>query len=439
MSIIRHSYNSLFSLFLILAALIFSACENSSDFSQDLKDDYSAKFTFYSENPESSENFFSVNYSFPIGKTVYAQKDFPGNSTKDFVARKPGYKMNGWVFYKNPLSFHKNAEEAAEPQDLQDSEDSQNSQENSESENREKSMDSYIEFNSDGTVNKVLVVSFPASFYVNKWEPVSYSVTFFGNGGQDSEGNSQQTQSDFIYDEFTSLNANPFSNGAYYFNGWGLSENQDPSFPTYTDGASVKNLAVNEGENIKLYALWIQEKITVSFDAGEGSGSLESISVSVGDSLPDYEQTLAALTAPKGRKFSHWEAKILDSNGNLLGTRQYHPGMKFDSYNYPGRDVTLVAQWQPKGSIEGSLPANIEIEYSDEGITFRAITAGTYSSIQWLVDGTTAQNSLETTFSISYSDPAYSDGKRHTVVVIGNPADIDTDVFTAGFKFRVQN
>ena len=65
---------SIFSLILILSAL-FMSCENETDFAEDVENDYSSKFTFYSSNPDEGK-VVSVDMTFPIGKTV-SQKDFP--------------------------------------------------------------------------------------------------------------------------------------------------------------------------------------------------------------------------------------------------------------------------------------------------------------------------------------------------------------------------
>lgn len=559
---LRRTKISIFSMILTLLPGLFISCSNESDLPTDLKNDYSANFTFYSDNPEASSDFFSVNQLFEIGRTVYAEKDFPDANSAEFKARKPGYKLKGWVYYKNPLSTNKDSEKSEETEETEAAEKS------------EESLESYIELNSDGTVKKMLVVSVPASFYVNQWEPISYSVTFYGNGGTDSGGKSEQTQANFVYDEATGLNVNPFKRDAYYFTGWGMSEDQKPNFPTYTDGQTVMNLTSNEGENLKLYALWMKGKVKISFDPGEGSGSIETKEYNIGDQLPDWETVNSLLTAPADKILNGWTVTYTDAEGHVTGSSFYHPGQILDAQSFPEKDVTLVAQWnypiymvefnsnyeepvspqwiekgklaaepeiiprtgytldgwytdstfetkfsfstpitedkhlvakwtpetrivrfdlaggtgsfedvtitydylpyfpmtapskdgyifngwnpgaitaenwstetitmvakwRERGSIEGNLPANIEVEYIPEGMVFRAIGTGSYSSFQWLIDGSTVQNSLDNSITILYSDAQYADHARHTVAVIGVPDDTETDVLTAGFKFRI--
>ena len=480
MNVLKRHKNSIFSLIFILSA-VFVSCKNESDYSQDIKEDYTSNYTFYSDNPEATESFFTMNCSFEIGTKVYAEKDFPNNSTPDFNGRKTGYKINGWAYYKNPLN---SSETLSSP------------------------LDSYIEFNPDGSVNNMLVVSLPASFYVNQWEPISYSVTFYGNGGTDSAGSSEQTQANFFYDEATPLNSNPFSRDSYCFSGWGTSENQNPLYPSYYNDSTVLNMTSKDGDTIKLYALWVMGNILISFDAGEGSGTMESITVSIGSSLPSLEDTVAALTPPAGKVFSGWTCEWQAPYGNSTYTKFFTPNQILDGENYPGKNITLVAQWQTpiyvvdfitnggtyiepqwiesggtatepappvkegytfegwytdfsleekfsfstpiteekhlvakwiqeKASVEGKLPDNIAIEYTADSIIFRVVGEGTYSNFQWIFDGSTVQNSPDNSLTISYSDPAYMDHLTHTVFVGGIPADDVTDVITAGFKFRI--
>ncbi|MBR1723335.1 MAG: InlB B-repeat-containing protein [Treponema sp.] len=695
--LIRHKIKSFFFIVFSLTMFLFSACENESDFSEDLKSDYSTVFSFFSENPEDSSDAVSVSYSYKIGQKL-SSSDFPSNTSADFKNIIPGYKLNGWSYYKNP------ADGSREIPD-------------------------FVTVNSDNLVTEVMVTSMPASFYVNEWEPISYSVHFNGNGGLDSSGNSVKKQTGFVYDQEKALEANPFTREKYIFSGWGWSGEQDARLPSFGDCASVTNMAFQDGEVVNLYALWLRDKITIAFDPGEGSGSMGSINVSIGDALPGYEECASSFTSPEGKSFINflciqsdgsslfyeagqifsisdypnddvklvaqyrWKSYMINLYYNFPGeeeqinSQQFEWGQKqvlmanpyshfgydfegwntnadgsgtsyedghefsetrddnlnlyaqwkeqkrtvtfnanggsgsmsaqtfaggslpqnlsenafvregywfigwntaadgsgtyyydrevigednwmsgdvtlyaqwsvitytldfdtdggsnvdsqvvehgktatkpadptktgytfagwytsssytesfdfsiaitenttafakwivesrtvyFDlnggsldgsgslpsvtityeelpyappevpqmegylfagwsprsisSSNWATSDITMVAQWNTRGAIEGNLPANVSVEYTSTGMTFYALREGNYSSFQWLVDGTTKQNSAESSFTVDYADYA----GRHTVVVIGIPADEETDVFTAGFKFKVE-
>lgn len=306
---------SVFSLILILS-LLFLSCENKSDYTEDIENDYSSKYTFYSSDPEEGE-FFCVDLSFPIGKTV-SQKDFPNEESAGFKGRKTGYKIKGWSYFKNPMTGKKDFTES----------------------------DEKFEMNSDGTVKKMLVLSVPAAFVVNEWEPINYSVTFYGNGGVDSAGNGEQTQANFTYDEANVLNKNPFKYQKNAFAGWGKSPDQDPKYPTYLDGDDVFNLTSEDGGNIKLYALWLKNLVVVSFDAGEGSGSMEKVKITLGSSLPDYEAMVAAFTPPEGKKIGGYHPFHTDESGGVHYTGWYEPGHVFTAEDYPNEDMTLMIQYQ---------------------------------------------------------------------------------------------
>lgn len=305
---------SIFSLILILSAL-FMSCENETDFAEDVENDYNSKFTFYSSNPDEGK-VVSVDMTFPIGKTV-SQKDFPNEKSSGFVGCKNGYKIKGWTYLKNPETGKKDFTESEEK----------------------------YEVNPDGTVKKMVVLSVPAAFIVNEWEPIKYSVTFYGNGGTDSAGKKELTQENFVYDEANVLNKNPFSYQKNSFSGWGTSPDQDPKFPTYFNGADVCNLTSEDGGNIKLYALWLRNVINFSFDAGEGTGMLPKMKISLGSALPDYEHLVAAFTPPEGKKISGYQPYFTDGSGRKIYIGFYEPGHVFTAEDYPYEDQTLEIQY----------------------------------------------------------------------------------------------
>ena len=94
-----------------------------------------------------------------------------------------------------------------------------------------------------------------------KWAPVSYTVKYDKGVSTDTTPMSDQT---FTYDEEQLLAENTFAapDAAYKFGGWSLTPHTN--LPATIDcdfenKQSVKNLATQEGQEVTLYALWIDK------------------------------------------------------------------------------------------------------------------------------------------------------------------------------------
>lgn len=114
-----------------------------------------------------------------------------------------------------------------------------------------------------------------------QWNAKSYTVKFHANGG---EG----TMVDQIikYDAVVALSKNTFTKEGYSFLGWSTTENGEKEF---NDMDNVVNLKL-DGE-IDLYALWVDNSYTVTFDYNGGTGSVETIQAVYGETygvLPEY-------------------------------------------------------------------------------------------------------------------------------------------------------
>lgn len=92
------------------------------------------------------------------------------------------------------------------------------------------------------------------------YTPISYTVKFDSNGGTGYMADQTLT-----YDESTALSPNVFTRDGYEFQGWAVSKTvADNGVVSYGDGATVKNLANEEGRIVRLYAVW--EEATYSFN-----------------------------------------------------------------------------------------------------------------------------------------------------------------------------
>ncbi len=136
-----------------------------------------------------------------------------------------------------------------------------------------------------------------ANFIANK-----YDVIFEKNG---TGVTGTMVDQELTYDVQDNLTANAYERAGYIFNGW----NTDPDGlgTSYSDGAEVLNL-VTSG-SITLYAQWVDDMVTLSFDEN-GGNSVTDISVRRGESTslptPTNEDTT--------KVFLGWYENLTDAN-----------------------------------------------------------------------------------------------------------------------------
>ena len=136
-----------------------------------------------------------------------------------------------------------------------------------------------------------------------KWTANTYTINYNANGGAGTTASSSHT-----YDASKNLTANGFTRSGYRFLGWSTSNTATSA--TYTDKASVKNLATSG--SITLYAVWqkvyvIQVKSNINGAAGvlTGGGTYDA----------NKSVTLTAY-AMKGYEFLHWLKDGATFSGN---------------------------------------------------------------------------------------------------------------------------
>jgi uncharacterized repeat protein (TIGR02543 family) len=143
-----------------------------------------------------------------------------------------------------------------------------------------------------------------------------YSIRFNANGGM-----GDMDDQVIAVGETQNLNPCLFARVGYVFTGWATS----PTGPVlYGDGTGVKDLATSEG-GVDLYACWVANRYTVSFDANGGS--------EVAPITQDYGTAVTAPAAPArtGYTFAGWNPPI--------------PG------TMPANDMRMVAQWTANGPV----------------------------------------------------------------------------------------
>ena len=102
----------------------------------------------------------------------------------------------------------------------------------------------------------------------------SYTITFEGNGGITSSGETKTTQvaAGNTSSVKATLNPNPFAKSGYVFVGW--SSYASSTSASYTEGSSYSAYS-----NTTLYAVWASQAdvLTVTLDANDGSGKTSKI------------------------------------------------------------------------------------------------------------------------------------------------------------------
>lgn len=186
--------------------------------------------------------------------------------------------------------------------------------------------------------------------------PKEYTVHYNGNT---ADGGSMEPDRHVVGVEKT-LTENGFAKTGYVFTGWNTAA--DGSGTSYTDKQVVKDLCVNDGDEITLYAQWAPIQYTVKYHANGGSGVMA-------DSVHVYDSE-KALTEnsyqKKGYEFVGWATS---ENGEIV----YQDGQSVKNLTaVDGAVIDLYAVWKvieykitydPQG---GTMPENVDDTYTIE-------------------------------------------------------------------------
>ena len=182
------------------------------------------------------------------------------------------------------------------------------------------------------------------------WKANIYTVKYDGNGNTGgSTANSSHT-----YDTAKALTANGYTRTGYSFNGWNTKA--DGSGTAYADKASVKNLSSTNGATVTLYAQWIANKYTVTYNANGGSGTMETDKATYGAGYVTKENVFSRT----GYTFVGWNEKA-----DGAGTDWTSWIGKSWTWTYT-KNITLYAQWTKNsyyldlnGVLDGKSTGNI--------------------------------------------------------------------------------
>ena len=176
-----------------------------------------------------------------------------------------------------------------------------------------------------------LIVSASVTLYA-VWTANTYTIAFDANGGSGTMSSMTAT-----YGVSATLSINAFTKIGYHFSGWSVVETVETTSVAYTDGVSVSNLTTVNGGSVILYAVWTINTYTISYDANGGSGEMESITMTYGDSV-----TLTANTFTRtGYTFAGW------ATSSTASTATYTDGESVSNLTATnGATVTLYAVWE---------------------------------------------------------------------------------------------
>lgn len=179
-----------------------------------------------------------------------------------------------------------------------------------------------VNFNSGGTLT---LPAANVTLYA-KWTATVYTLTYNANGGT---GAPSAETNKTVAQIFALAATTSVTRTGYWMTGWN----------TQADGAGVNyapnaNFTMPAG-NVTLYAKWVVEDFTVSYNANGGNGAPAAQSTGGGNvTIPS---STASVLRP-GYTFSHWYTTPSGTGGN-----QHAPGATFT----PSGNIVLYAIWTP--------------------------------------------------------------------------------------------
>ena len=160
------------------------------------------------------------------------------------------------------------------------------------------------EFNAP-TVNENTPVPASNKTYYALWEPNTYTVAFNKN---DNDATGSMSNQLFDYGVSQNLTTNGFTKTGYTFTGWNTKA--DGTGTAYLDGASVSNLTATNNGTITLYAQWIINSYTISYDANGGTGTMSNQSVNCNSQVTLNQNTFTKT----GYSFTGWNGLIYSND-----------------------------------------------------------------------------------------------------------------------------
>ena len=122
-----------------------------------------------------------------------------------------------------------------------------------------------VEYISNEKIDSAIYMLTSGDKLLIKWNPNTYTVMYDANGGD-----GEMDTCVHAYDIPKALNLNQFTKEGYGFIGWNTVD--DGSGTNYNDGEVVSNLAIQNEEQVVLYAQWKANEYYVVFDGNGATG-----------------------------------------------------------------------------------------------------------------------------------------------------------------------
>lgn len=170
------------------------------------------------------------------------------------------------------------------------------------------------------------------------WKAADYTVVFDKNGGE-----GKMSEQYFAAEESQSLSKNTFTRENFTFSGWNTKA--DGTGTNYFDGSSVKNLGIDNGSTVTLYAQW-KENLIITYNANGGTGVMPNQTIKYSNSsvtiiINDYSEN--NLTK---NKFTRENYGFVNWNTSADGSGSSFSDGQFMSYRSDVHTLTLYAQWK---------------------------------------------------------------------------------------------
>ncbi|MDM8289566.1 InlB B-repeat-containing protein [Slackia piriformis] len=193
-----------------------------------------------------------------------------------------------------------------------------------------------------------------------------YKVEFVSNVPDDASGSvyGKMEPMAIAYMQELPLSENAYRLNGYTFAGWNTAS--DGSGSSYADGASVSNLATEDGATVTLYAQWKANACTVRFDGNKPAQASTDLTGSMADMHLTYDGTKRQL-APNGFSLPGYEFAGWNTASDGSGSPYADGASVSNLATEDGATVTLYAQWRP-------LTYTISFEKSADSVTASSIT-----------------------------------------------------------------
>ena len=242
-------------------------------------------------------------------------------------------------------------------------------------------------------------------------------ITFGGNGGKDSDGNTTATQT-ITANTYTELKANTFAKENYGFAGWAKT-----STATYRDYSDKQSVNFSE-PTVTLYAVWKPNPvITFNGNGGTTSGG----------------ETTATQSIPYGVSTALNENPFTKAGSTFLGWNKYASGT-YAQYSDKGsisiyEDTTLYAIWKDdivltfnaNGGVGSDITKNVAYDTASSSYKFtvpeNTFTRAGYVFMGWgtSASSTSASYKAGETASVSENKTLYAIWAKESVPVTFDP------------------